>query len=89
MAASPYLVQALQALSQPAQQPQSGLALPQMQKLAQQAQAWQAQNPGQSYMAHGLQSLGQNVMNAPGNAMNGLRNLVQGLPGMGPQTPPY
>lgn len=95
---SQYLIQALQ---QGGQQPQGstyqGPNLQQMQGMMQQKQAWEAQNPGQSYMGHGLQQLGQNLMNAPGKlvqgaqnlaglpgqAMGGLQNLMKGLPGLG------
>lgn len=87
---SQYLVQALQGMAQPAQQqsPQ-GLSMGQMQQIAKNRASFEAQNPGQSYMMHGLGQMGQNVMNAPGNVMSGFQKLVQGLPGMGPQTPPY
>lgn len=95
---SPYLVQALQQMGQ---QPQGltyqGPNLQQMQAIAQKKQAWEAANPGQSYMGHGLEQMGQNLMNAPGNlvqgaqnlaglpgqAMTGFQKMIQGLPGMG------
>lgn len=89
---NPYLVQALQQMQQgapQAQQPQ-GMSLQQMQDIAQKRQAWEAANPGQSYMGHGLQQMGQNIMGAPGaiaaapgNAASSFGKLIQGLPGFG------
>lgn len=79
---SQYLAQALQQMQgQPAtgSQPQ-GPSLQQMQQMAQQKQAWEAANPGQSYAAHGLQQMGQNLAGAPGRVMDGVQGLAQ-LPG--------
>jgi hypothetical protein len=83
MASSPYLVQALQALSAPQSAPQAASPdLAGMQKAVGQRKAWEAANPGQSYMAHGFGQLAQNlrgapqaVMAAPGNALKGLQGL--------------
>lgn len=89
---SPYLVQALQQMQQGAPQPQTsqGPSLQQMQDVVQKRQAWEAANPGQSYMQHGLQEMGQNIMGAPGaiaaapgNAASGFAKMIQGLPGFG------
>lgn len=90
MSDSQYLAQALQQMQgQPqAAQPQ-GMSLEQMQKIGQAKAAFEAANPGQSYMAHGIQQAGQNVMNAPGNAMTGLQNLAQRFGGGQGQMPPY
>ncbi len=77
---SQYLVQALQQMQAGGQpQAQAPTMTPQqMQQVMQQRQAFEAANPGQSYMAHGLQQMGQNVMQAPQNAMSGLARLAQG-----------
>lgn len=95
---SQYLVQALQQLQgAPTAQAPQGMSLQQMQDVAQKRQAWEAANPGQSYMGHGLQQMGQNIMGAPGammqgarnlgaipgQAAGGLQNLIKGLPGFG------
>lgn len=82
MAQSQYLAQALQSMGAPAGSPQGTpqMSLQQMQQIAQQKQAWEAANPGQSYMGHGLQQMGQNLMNAPGNVMGAIQNLGQ-VPG--------
>lgn len=94
---SQYLAQALQGMSQPPpQQAPQGMSLQQMQDVAQKRKAFEAANPGQSYMAHGFQQMGQNIANAPGNLMqagqnlaalpgqaaSGFQKLVQGLPGL-------
>lgn len=95
---SQYLAQALQSMGQQPQAPTyQGPNLQQMQAIAQKKQAWEAANPGQSYMGHGLEQMGQNLMNAPGNlvqgaqnfaalpgqALNGFQKMIQGLPGYG------
>lgn len=79
---SPYLVQALQSMQQGAPQAQApqGPSLQQMQDIAQKRQAWEAANPGQSYMAHGFKQMGQNIMGAPGAMMQGAQNIA-GIPG--------
>ena len=87
---SQYLAQALQAMQAPTPDAQpTGPSLQQMQQVAQQRQAWEAANPGQSYMAHGFQQMGaniaqapQNLMAAPGQAMGGLQRLAQSFRGM-------
>ncbi len=87
---SQYLAQALQQMQgQPAINQPQGMSLQQMQDVAKQKAAFEAANPGQSYMAHGLQQAGQNVMNAPGNAMTGLQQLAQRFGGGQGQMPPY
>jgi hypothetical protein len=90
---SQYLAQALQAIGGSQQPPQGMLSAPQMQQIAAQRHAFEAQNPGQSYAAHGLQQLGQSLMGAPaaiaaapGNVASGLANFARGLPGMGQNT---
>lgn len=85
---SPYLVQALQQMqqSQPAAPQGPSLSPQQMAQVVKQKQAWEAANPGQSYIAHGFQQMGQNIMGAPQNVMSGLGRLAQTLPGMGPKT---
>lgn len=79
---SAYLAQAIQAMQQgtPAPTAPQGLSPQQMAQAVQQRQAWEAANPGQSYMAHGLQQLGQNFQNAPSAILQGARNLGS-LPG--------
>jgi hypothetical protein len=58
-------------------------------QLGKQAQAWQQANPGGNYLGHNLMQAGRNIMAIPGNVASGLQNLIQNVPGMGPQTPPY
>lgn len=79
---SPYLVQALQGMqaAPPAQAAPSGPSLAQMQQMQQQKQAWEAANPGQSYMAHGIGQMGQNLAGAPGRVMDAVQGLGQ-VPG--------
>ena len=99
---SQYLAQALQQMGQqPQPQAPQGLSLQQMQDIAQKRKVFEAANPGQSYMGHGIQQMGQNLMNAPGNllqgaqnlaglpgqAASGFQNLVKGLPGFGQPQP--
>lgn len=77
MDSSPYLVQALQQMQgqQPAQTP-PGLSLGQMQQIADKRKAFEAANPGQSYMGHGMMQLGQDVMNMPSTLMQAGRNIA-------------
>lgn len=96
---SQYLAQALQSMGQqpPQAQAPQGMSLQQMQDVAQKRKAFEAANPGQSYMAHGFQQMGQNIGNVPqtlanagqnlaglpGQAMGGFQKMVAGLPGFG------
>lgn len=78
MERSQYLAQALASMgSDPAPAQQAGPDLMAMQKQAEAAKAWKAANPGQSYMAHGVNQMGQNLKAAPGNAMGGLFGLAK------------
>lgn len=79
---SQYLAQAIQSMqAQPSAAPaQPGMSLQQMQQMGQQKQAWEAANPGQSYMAHGIDQMGQNIMGAPGRVAGAIGNLGQ-VPG--------
>lgn len=100
MSESQYLAQAIQGMQAPpaAAPAQPGMSLAQMQQMAQHKQAWEAANPGQSYAAHGIDQMGQNLMGAPGRvadaigavpgtAMSGLQALAQRFGGSGlPQT---
>lgn len=94
---SQYLVQALQNMAQqPQQAAPQGPSPQQMAQAVQQRKAWEAANPGQSYMGHSVQQIGQNIGNIPqnlanagqniagmpGDAMNALRRLGGGAPGM-------
>lgn len=81
MERSQYLAQALQSMgSDASMQPQvQAPDLAQMQKVAEARKAFETANPGQSYMAHGVRQMGQNIMAAPGNAMSGLGDLAQRL----------
>jgi hypothetical protein len=73
---SQYLVAALQNMGQPQAQPQpQGLSIGQMQGIAKQRSAFEAQNPGQNFMAHGIRQMGSNVMAAPGNVASNLAGL--------------
>lgn len=88
---SPYLAQALaQMKAQPdAQQPQ-GPDLMAMQKASQAKDAWQAQNPGQSYMGHTIGQIGQNLAGIPqrlGQIPGQLAALPSQIMGQG-QPPP-
>lgn len=77
---SQYLAQALQSLGQPAPAPPDPLiSADQLAQIGKARKAYEAANPGQSYMAHGLQQAGQNLMAAPGNAMSGFANLARQL----------
>lgn len=74
MERSQYLAQALAAMSA---QPQAGMMQPDLGDTGQQsmaAQAWKAANPGQSYLLHGLQQAGQNIMDLP-QRLGGLFSL--------------
>lgn len=85
---SQYLAQALQELqagAQPQPTEQPGMSLAQMQAMQKDRAAFELANPGQNYMAHGLQKMGQNVMQAPQNAISGFAKLAQSLPGMAPR----
>lgn len=78
---SPYLVQALQGMSQPPPKPQQ-MPVPsadQLSKFFKDRDAWTTANPGQSYVGHNLAEAGRNLMAAPGNALAGLQNGVQAL----------
>lgn len=79
---SQYLAQAIQQMQgqAPAAPTSPAMSLGDMQKMAQQKQAWEAANPGQSYMAHGLSQMGQNLMGAPGRIGDAVSGLAQ-LPG--------
>lgn len=86
---SQYLVQALQQMqagAQPQAQAPTGPSLQQMQAIHKDRQAFELANPGQSYMAHGVSQMGQNIMGAPQalmqapqNAMSGFAKLAQGF----------
>lgn len=81
---SQYLAQALAAMQA---QPQVSTGQPPnlvaMQHQAQQKQAWEAANPGQSYMGHNLSQMGQTAMGGP------LGDLAKLLGyGQGQVTPP-
>lgn len=77
---SPYLVQALQALSAaPQAAPTPRLDPQQVATYARQARAWQTQNPGESYLGHNLMQAGRNVAAVPGQVGNGLGALAQML----------
>lgn len=79
---SQYLAQALQGM-QSAPAAASAPAAPslaQMQQMAQQKQAWEAANPGQSYEAHSISQMGQNLAGAPGRVMDAVGGLGQ-VPG--------
>jgi hypothetical protein len=77
---SQYLVQALQSLGQPAAAPPDPLVSPQqLAQIGKDRKAFEAANPGQSYMAHGFQQMGRNVMAAPGNLMAAPGNAAHGL----------
>jgi len=79
---SRYLAMALQQIgAQPAQgvAPQ-GPNVAGLQRMAQDRQAWEAANPGQSYMAHGIAQMGQNLANAPGRVADAFGSLGQ-VPG--------
>lgn len=83
MSQSQYLAQAIQSMSQPQGQPSTGgpsMSPQQMMQMQQQRQAWEAANPGQSYFAHGLGQMGQNLMGAPGRVADAFGSLGQ-LPG--------
>lgn len=82
MSESQYLAQALQQMSAQPAQPASpqGPSLAGMQKMAQDRAAWEAANPGQSYMAHGIGQMGQNIMGAPGRVLDSIQGLGQ-IPG--------
>lgn len=84
---SAYLAQALQSMGQPQSPSSQGLSPQQMQHIADARKAFEAQNPGQSYMAHGLQQMGQDIMNAPQNAAQGLGRLAASLGIGGGATP--
>lgn len=88
MEQSQYLAQALHAMSQPAPAQQSSTLNSQgMANLAKQAQAYHAANPDGSFIGHQFMQAGRNVMGAPQNAMNGLANLAQMIPGVGGSQP--
>jgi len=84
MERSQYLAQALQSMgSDPLQQGQSP-DLSEMKKIAEARKAFEAANPGQSYVANGMQQMGQNIMGAPaamsaapGNVMSGMGDLAK------------
>lgn len=77
---SAYLVQALQEMGQPAPAPQQqGPDLASLKKVGDARKAYEAANPGKSYMAHGFQQMGQNIMQAPGNIMAAPGNVMSGF----------
>lgn len=77
---SQYLVSALQALGEPAAAPADPLVTPQqLAQIGKSRKAFEAANPGQSYMAHGMQQMGQNIMQAPQNAAHGFAQLARSL----------
>lgn len=74
---SQYLAQALQSMSaDPGVQTQPTVPAVTPEQV-QTRKAWQAANPGQSYMANNLRQAGQNVMQAPGNVMANLSGLFR------------
>jgi len=91
---SQYLIQALQNMGQaPAAPQQAAPDLTAMASAAQDRQAWEQANPGQSHAKHklgllmsGLQNAPGGLLAAPGNAVGGLlaapRNLGGGLAGL-------
>jgi len=86
MERSQYLAQALQSMGQAPSMQMQTPDLAAMQQTMDARKAFEAANPGQSYMAHGLQQMGQNVMAAPrnmmaapGNVMSGMSDLAQRL----------
>lgn len=80
MERSPYLAAALQALDQPPPKPREPLLTPQqLAQIAKDRKAFEAANPGQSYMAHGLKSAGQSLLDAPRNAVSGFAELARRL----------
>lgn len=82
MQRSQYLAQALEAMgSQPALSSAPAPDFAAMQKQAEAAKAWKAANPGQSYMAHGLGQMGQNLQAAPGRMAGGLFDLAKAVAG--------
>ena len=81
MERSPYLAQALANMDGGQVQGAPAPDLMAMQKQAEAAKAWKAANPGQSYMAHGAQQMGQNMQAAPGNAMGGIFGLAKAFGG--------
>lgn len=77
---SQYLAAALQSLGQPAPEPPDPLiSTQQLSQIGKSRKAFEAANPGKSYMAHGLKSAGQNLMDAPGNAASGFADLARRL----------
>lgn len=75
---SQYLAQVLQQMGQAAPQASGqvpGMSLAQMQKMQQDRATWEVANPGQSYAAHGLGQMGQNLMGAPGNVADAIGGL--------------
>ena len=78
MERSQYLAQALATMgAEPGPSQPAGPDLMAMQKQAEAAKAWKAANPGQRYMAHGMNQMGQSLKAAPGNAMGGLFGLAK------------
>lgn len=92
MDGSPYLAQALQSLGQPAPGPTASPFDPiAMQRLRQTAQAYQAQDPGGSYLGHNLMQAGRNLMGAPdrlGDSLSGGLGALARMFGQ-QQAPPY
>lgn len=85
MAQSPYLVQALQSLGQVPEASQAPGMDPQaLAGVLKQRKAYEAANPGSSYLGHNLMQTGRNLMAAPGNVMTNLRGLP-GLFGLAPR----
>lgn len=82
MERSPYLAQALQAMSAPPPASPAGPDLAAMQRMAQQRGAWEAANPGQNYLKHQIGQIGQGVMQAPGRIMAAPGNVGRALGGL-------
>lgn len=85
---STYLNQALQSMAQAPQQGAPGMPdLAAMQSAAQERQAWEAANPGQSHAKHKLGQMMAGVTGAPSAAFGALGQLpshaLGGLLGLG------
>lgn len=81
MERSAYLTQALQSLSAPPEQAQAPTMDPgAMGEAIKRRKAWEAANPGQSYMANGVKQVGQNLAAVPGN-IAGIPGQLAAIPG--------
>jgi len=58
-------------------------------RLAQQAKAYSATDPGGSYLGHQLMQAGRNVVGLPGQIGGGLADLASRLGIGAPQSAPY